>query len=1159
MLQSITDFMKAKEENGLLLIDPNTGSGKTYSACQAIYNYVHNTKNPKKVYFTTTLLKNLPIKELENCYNENKNSNFRKEVLVIKANVNFVKENLENANVPEEYKNEEYEYLLNLVKEATSKGFENKNPIYKAEIEKQLESAERAFRKHLKDIVSKIEGTHEEKKNKIRYDKRYKWIGEIYPTVFTDDYKVYLLSVKKLLTRNDTLIKRSYHFISADNLKNAIIFIDEFDATKKTIQDSLIEQVKNTENDYLEIVKELHSKLHDHIPTTTSYEPYRAYAKNKPNLDTIESLQKKADLIFEKYALNFNYKTENVDRKRAFLFFDGTFRSYLKNNCHYIRTVIDKENNKVSIFFETKCDYNKNKNTETDINIYSLLRDITSFLNAFAKFVERWASVYERDENERRKKNSKLSELFTNENAIKTICNNYIKDEHLNAILQDLVKSTTLRNRNDNNIDDIIGDVSFYNRGFKFFEFIDSDSHNEETKIHFIQQNDTPEKILLFMANYCKVIGLSATAKIDSVLSNYSLDYLENELKKNYIELSENAYKRLNDEQQKKWTLYKAGKIKVNVLSVDKDVENKTVKDRLKLIAEDSDVAQNMLTKLNNLDLSDKDNNKNYYLRRYCNVFSVIKEFIENDDIKSFLCLNMALPKTDNEKFGLNIFKDFSEQYCEVHDKEKLNIRVLESKNFETEKNSVLEDLAAGKKIFVFSSYQTIGAGQNLQYKLPDTEKDKIISLCCDRGDDKEKDFDAIYLGDVTNVITNFSEKKDLTELLTFLFEIRYLYENNEISPRELKELVEFGFKAYSKEKNCYNPVDIINTASARRKLTRDVIQAIGRLCRTNNKKENIYIYTDNDLLSKLDINCVKTDYMNPELKALFDFAKGCSQPLPSEKTKLENEACRKSELANHYIKAMLQRDWTDRSMQLWKELRKCVLKYPTASKEIFDTNDIVKNFYIPNYENKSVYHYAQRGDFQEIKINLFQDYSEFKKELDDDYMPMIVSEDSARLKKLFTYKGLKQFFEQRGFATEFGNEDFILCPVLFNNIYKGALGEVTGKFVLDKELNTEIKEITNPDYFEFFDFELKDGIYIDFKHWKTALLIGKESYIKHIANKLEKIGGKKAYVINILKEADYEIKQIGSIVEIPYLIDDNGTVNEKAIKKIAEDMINEK
>lgn len=225
MVQSITDFMKAKEENGLLLIDPNTGSGKTYSACQAIYNYVHNTKNPKKVYFTTTLLKNLPIKELENCYKENKNINFSKEVLVIKANVEFIKENLEKVNISEEYKKEEYEYLLQLVEEANSKGFENAKPIYKEEIEKLLEKAERDFRKYLKNkIISKIDGTSDEKKNKIRNDKRYKWIGDIYPTVFTDDYKIYLLSIKKLLTRNDTLIKRSYQFISADNLKDSIVF-----------------------------------------------------------------------------------------------------------------------------------------------------------------------------------------------------------------------------------------------------------------------------------------------------------------------------------------------------------------------------------------------------------------------------------------------------------------------------------------------------------------------------------------------------------------------------------------------------------------------------------------------------------------------------------------------------------------------------------------------------------------------------------------------------------------------------------------------------------------------------------------------------------------------------------------------------------------------
>ena len=171
-----------------------------------------------------------------------------------------------------------------------------------------MDEAESSFRKYLRHIIStELKGNHIEKKEIIRKDKRYKWIGEIYPTVFTDEYKIYLLSVSKLLYRNDTLLKPSYPFISSDNLRNAIIFIDEFDATKETIKEHLVEKVIDTKNDYLDIIKELHSKLHDFKPAKQFYEPYRSYAENKRNLYTLESMQKQVDSLFQKYALDYNY------------------------------------------------------------------------------------------------------------------------------------------------------------------------------------------------------------------------------------------------------------------------------------------------------------------------------------------------------------------------------------------------------------------------------------------------------------------------------------------------------------------------------------------------------------------------------------------------------------------------------------------------------------------------------------------------------------------------------------------------------------------------------------------------------------------------------------------------------------------------------------
>ena len=1159
MYENIFGFMNSQTtQNGLLLVDPSTGCGKTFESCRAIYDYTHGKHAAKKVYFTTTLLKNLPEDELRERYRKNNDPNYDKEVLVIRSNEDFVKSNLPNVKIPEKYKNGNYERLLELIEKVNEKDFVKYPVLYKEEIQKRLTSAEREFRKYLRKIVSEeIKGDVDEKKAVLKKDKRYKWIGEIYPTVFTDDYKIYLLSVSKMLYHNDTLVKPSYPFISAECLKNAIVFIDEFDATKDTIQNFIVEKTVNTQNDYLDIVKELHSKLHDFTPAKDFYEPYRVYAEDKPYLHTLESLTKEVDSLYVKYALAFSYKTveKSIDRTRGFLFFDGSFRSYLKDNRHYIRTVIDNDNRQTSIFFETKEEYDCNKNLSSDVNIYSLLRDVTNFLNAFARFVANWAERYVMAENAKRKERNEFAELFTVENAVSTICSIYFKNDYLHSVLRDLVMSSTLRNIPQDG--SAVDDLSFYNRGFKFFEFIDSDKHNEETKISFIQINDTPEKILLFMAKNCKVVGLSATAKVKSVLSNYSIAYLKEELRDAFVEFSESAYNHLIENLKNRFEAYEKGLVNVNVQSVDKGKENKTLHDRIKSITENNDLTKTFQGMLESLDLSEGES-KRYYQNRYCNVFEVLKQFIESDEMKSLLCLNMALPKENNSSFDFNIFNEFVKQYCCVHGKKSPEIYILKSADFENEKNAVLEKLSAGEKVFVFSSYKTVGAGQNLQYNIPDEEE--TIQIFSRNGEKEEqKDFDAIYLGDVTNVVTDVSRGKKigLKELLQFLFEVKYLYENNEISPKDLRSLIQLGFKAYSNYYEFSPSVENVRkSASVRRKITRDVIQAIGRLCRTTNKKENIYVFTNNSLLSSLDTHCVNCELMTPELKNLFNYAENYVAPLPEEKVVVENEACRKSENANSYIKGMLQRNWTDRTMLLWKELRECVLKYPTASLSDADSKSIVKKFYIQNVENKSCYYFAQKNDFNDVKINLYQDLSAFKKDLDPDYQnPICVSEESCRLQNFFMYEGLKDHFIKNNFAVQFGNEDLILSPTLFNNIYKGALGEVAGKYILERELNIRLKDIVQPDYFEFFDFALNKDVYIDFKHWKRSLNMGTEALYKHIQEKLQKMGGKKAYIINILKENDLEIWPTENIVEIPYLIDENGRINKNAIKMLVGEL----
>ncbi|MPN30502.1 hypothetical protein SDC9_177973 [bioreactor metagenome] len=148
------------------------------------------------------------------------------------------------------------------------------------------------------------------------------------------------------------------------------------------------------------------------------------------------------------------------------------------------------------------------------------------------------------------------------------------------------------------------------------------------------------------------------------------------------------------------------------------------------------------------------------------------------------------------------------------------------------------------------------------------------------------------------------------------------------------------------------------------------------------------------------------------------------------------------------------------------------------------------------------------------------------------------------------------------GYATAFNKNKYILSPVLFNNIYKGALGEVAGKFILEKELGVRLNEIEDENRFEFFDFEISKDVYVDFKHWKFNYTEenSREKAKKEIESKLNQINGKKVYIINIISDGKFSIhkQRDGKIIEIPFLINSSGEVNYEALRVLEGEFQND-
>lgn len=264
---------------------------------------------------------------------------------------------------------------------------------------------------------------------------------------------------------------------------------------------------------------------------------------------------------------------------------------------------------------------------------------------------------------------------------------------------------------------------------------------------------------------------------------------------------------------------------------------------------------------------------------------------------------------------------------------------------------------------------------------------------------------------------------------------------------------------------------------------------------------------------------------LNPEFVRIVECGKEIrkgQKPQDNTVLKLENKA---SQLSSRHVQRInyLMRGWTSEKIEVWKELRELCLKYPTISKENYEQYSWL---YLQAPKKISGYSYSQEDDYQKNIMVKF-----------DDSMPQKVSEEDARLQEILEIPEIKAYFEEKGYATEFTSSEYLLTPPMFNNIYKGALGEVAGKYILEKFLGCELQEVSE-DVFEFFDFKIGDDVYVDFKHWKDTMIVDAKKAKEKIIQKLNACNGKRAVIINILYDREMQITTSYDerIVEIPCL-----------------------
>ena len=1139
MYTAIKDYCSNGIENGLLLLDMPTGFGKTYNVLKYIYDASMEEANAKrKFFFVTTLKKNLPKEDLEKHFRDGGHlAEFKEKFLFIDSNadcvIQYLTEELEKRIPIEIQKTDEFKTMRNDIRflRESQKNIDKKGlRPYTASIKENLMGrSEPAFRRYVQAILAREFKTVKDRIYAIKTDEKWQWLGELYPAVFTSDKQIIFMSMDKFLVRNATIVEPSYMFYNSKIIDNAVIFIDEFDATKETILRNIITNGLSEKIDYIELFNDIYSVLHTIEFPKAMTSPSKEWTERQTekkykhsNLQfIIDNIREKADSIHSQYSLQFSHKTvSNEDSKSGnFLFQDHQFHAILDGNKSYITTVSDSAERINAIQFSTE------KPSTEEGNIQVMLGKLRGFIKYFQGGINMLAYNYMQCREERRKPGE---DEFSLESAILSILAEFrLSDKHIDYITSQILVSS---HKPKGDIENADFDLSFYENGFRYYAFEDDYAHDMQSKIMMYSFQITPEKILLRFCEKAKVIGISATASVPTVVGNFDHKYLRAKMQSRYTVVAESDRRRLRTEFEKSIFGYNNHDITVAVRLLGEVYHEKIWEG----VFDDPDLAQHIFEKVERAQSQDE---KNHNKERYFRIAMAYKQFVCHDDIQSFLCVLTKHPRPDdialNSKLLYEIFDFIHKEHGQNFDKN--TVCLLDGEEFDNNKEQIIGKLKNGEKLFVISVYQTIGAGQNLQYGIPKKLVGHLVSSN-DRESRGEKDFDAIYLDKPTNIVVNLNNGNVTDEdFVKYLYYVEFLQESAELSAKETFKHVRKAFKTFLNGHPYWDDVkSVYDIKSVVLMSTRIIIQAIGRICRTNQKRKKVYVFADYRISESIDFDIDDGNrLLNPEFRALLSHIK--EQRKAYAGGDLEDEASLLSVRVNKMINNILREDWTESRMAQWKMLRGYALQHPTLSSSEESSSFIAHNTYVRLPKPMNTIYYSQDLDYNKVLVS-------FGKTKDHPYE---VSSSAAKLDLLMKNQNLRNFFKRKEWATTFADNDFILSPPLFNNIYKGALGEMAGRFLLWSYLSLKLTEIEDPEVFELFDYKIENtDIFIDVKNWHERTQFDNNEMLKKIKSKASSCNAKCIIVINVVSEqftdpirTNYEDI---TVVQIPSLIDSN-------------------
>lgn len=1109
-----------QNSNGLFLLDSPTGFGKTTTVVSLIRSFLRGDNifaKVKRIFFVTNLITNLPYFDLiGQLTEEEKELCFQAKATNEYVIEKFLSANITNIEVKnsKEYKNlkdeiEAYDSLKTII-ESQGNNDERLRSSLKIAEQKISTDTEPAFRRYIKAKFFFNKSIADRNK----FIKENGWLTYLYPIINIEKYKVIFLTTKKFISPIDTFRRMPFYLYNDELVKDSLVFIDEFDSTKATVLDQIVEDGLKNEIDILALFLDLHFALQNlQIPQKLLNTSEYHKKKQEEGWHTTDwhfaHWREKFKTLYEHHNLQYLIKSFDFQYDRAFLFDDGKYFNVFKDNSkEKICVNLSKKENVLAL---RGVNYSENEK-----QVRYLIQDLEYCIDGFTRALFYVYNNYWYSKNEKKRP---WETKYTQEEAIYTVLDilnlsNEQKDYLFNKIQK--YDFSFEKPETDEKI----------RRGFNYTEIEDSEYHDAKSVVHNFNFPTTPEDVIIRLAEQALTIGISATARVDTCIGNYDLKYLANKLGSKYLPIEADDESRIRSDFEELINRLK-GKYSIHAHILD---DYKCFSDREKCIEIIDELFFEEYRK-KYIELLTSAKVDTYYFLLELKLAKIYKNICEND-IKSFIAFVNGFPKNDG-KFNLARLNSLFDDICKQYQYSSIVVEIIRAKDFDVKFNKVKDDLASGRQVFIITTYQTIGSGKNIQYPISEYDKDRIIY---DETDTRGmKDFEGVFIATPTNLVQRLSLNSEdkYNDLAKFLFHQEYLYKNKLLSYPHMKSNIINGFKqTFFTETGVFyfrNSDIFLNTL-------RLAIQAIGRICRCRNKNKDIYIYVDCELIERILYVCTENapKVLNNEFRILLDL-KVQDSVIP-EKVKQYSTQSKKA--FTSIRKAAYTVRNSSKAVYEWQQLRDFVLKNPTTNNP-----GCYEDLYFKFDDEYSGYTYQQDSNYNITNIKM-----------DTRALGKQVSDVESDLPILMHFGVVKTLFERNKYALKFNKAKYIMSPSLFQQVYLGALGEVVGKEIIDTQSDWELKDISDVSLYELFDYQA-GKFYFDFKHW-DMFIKDNDKYVRKVERKLNRVKGEKAIIINLIKRNNALPKiNIGeTVIQIPYLLDpETGEINGEAIDFINE------